>query len=132
MRKLFEKVLRNKLTVTITFAKLVIDVFLYNVATVLAVLLRFDLALKGNFIHIDDLFGIVENAIFIIFEIIFQLPLQSFEFTSVKEASNIFVAVFFTKAVFYPLFYLLGGKASFSRGAYLASFIVASFLFLNS
>lgn len=131
MRRIFGKILRNKLTVTITFAKLVIDVFLYNIATVLAVFLRFDFALKGNFIHIDDLFGIVENAIFIIFEIIFQLPLQSFEFTSVKEASNIFVAVFFTKAVFYPLFYLLGGKASFSRGAYLASFIVASLLIVG-
>jgi len=128
LRSIFGKILRNKLTVTITFAKLVIDVFLYNVATVLAVFLRFDFALKRNFIHIDDLFGIVENAIFIIFEIIFQLPLHSFEFTSVKEVSDIFVAVFFTKAVSYPLFYLLGRNVSFSRGAYLASFVVAFLL----
>ena len=128
MRRVFGKILRNKLTVTITFAKLVIDVFLYNVATVLAVFLRFDFALKGNFIHIDDLFGIVENVIFIVFEIIFQLPLHSFEFTSVKEVSDIFVAVFLTKAVSYPIFYLLGRNVSFSRGAYLASFVVAFLL----
>jgi len=128
LRKFFGKILRNKLTVTITFAKLVIDVFLYNVATVLGVFLRFDFSFNRGYIHIDDRFGIVENAIFIIFEIIFQLPLHSFEFTSVKEVSDIFVAVFLTKAVSYPLFYLLGGRGSFSRGAYLASFVVAFLL----
>jgi len=116
------------LTVTITFAKLVIDVFLYNVATVLAVFLRFDFALKVNFIHIDDRFGIVENVIFIVFELIFQLPLHSFEFTSVKEVSDIFVAVFLTKTISYPIFYLLGKNVSFSRGAYFASFVVAFLL----
>ena len=72
MRKLFEKVLRNKLTATITFAKLLIDVFLYNVATVLAVFLRFDLSFNRGYIHIDDRFGIVENAIFIVLEIILK------------------------------------------------------------
>jgi FlaA1/EpsC-like NDP-sugar epimerase len=128
MKEYFFKIIRNKVTLTITFAKLVIDVFLYNVATVLAVYLRFDFALKGNFIHIDDLFGVIENAIFIIFEIIFQLPLQSFEFTSVNEVSNIFVAVFLTKTISYPIFYLLGKNAGFSRGAYLASFVVAFLL----
>ncbi|MEF3245169.1 MAG: polysaccharide biosynthesis protein [Caldisericaceae bacterium] len=128
MRKLFEKILRNKLTITITFAKLIIDVFLYNVATVLSILLRFDFILKTNFIHIDDLPGIVENIVFIAFEIIFQLPLHSFEFTSVKEISDILVAVFLTKAVSYPIFYLLRKNISFSRGAYLASFMIAFLL----
>ncbi len=128
MKEYFFKIMRNKVILTITFAKLLIDVFLYNVATVLAVFLRFDFVLKGNFIHIDDLFGIVENAIFIIFEIIFQLPMHSFEFTSVKEVSDIFVAVFLTKAVSYPIFYLLGRNVNFSRGAYLASFVVAFLL----
>lgn len=128
MRKLFEKILRNKLTITITFAKLIIDVFLYNVATVLSILLRFDFILKTNFIHIDDLPGIVENIVFIAFEIIFQLPLHSFEFTSVKEISDILVAVFLTKFVSFSTFYLLGKRANFSRGAYLASFIIAFLL----
>jgi len=128
MKEYFFKIMRNKVTLTITFAKLVIDVFLYNVATVLAVFLRFDFALKGNFIHIDDLFGIIENAIFIVFEIIFQLPLHRFEFISVKEVSDIFVAVFLTKTISYPIFYLLGKNVGFSRGAYLASFVVAFLL----
>lgn len=128
MRKLFEKVLRNKLTITITFAKLVIDVFLFNIATILSVLLRFDFILKTNYIHIDDLPGIVENIVFIAFEIIFQLPLHSFEFTSVKEISDILVAVFLTKFVSFSTFYLLGKRANFSRGAYLASFIIAFLL----
>jgi FlaA1/EpsC-like NDP-sugar epimerase len=128
LRRVFGKILRNKLTVTITFAKLVIDVFLYNVATVLAVFLRFDFALKRSYIHVDDRFGIVENAVFIIFEIIFHLPLHSFEFASVKEVSDVFVAVFLTKAISYPFYYLLRGRASFSRGAYLASFIIAFLL----
>jgi FlaA1/EpsC-like NDP-sugar epimerase len=128
MKSFFKKIIRNKATVTIAFAKLLIDAFLYNIAMVLAVFLRFDFALKRNFIHIDDLFGIVENAIFIVFEIIFRLPLHSFEFTSVKEVSDIFVAVFLTKAVSYPIFYLLGRNISFSRGAYLASFIIAFLL----
>jgi len=128
LRSIFGKILRNKLVLAMTFAKLVIDVFLYNVATVLAVFLRFDFGLKGNFIHIDDLFGIIENAIFIVFEIIFQLPLHSFEFTSVKEVSDIFVAVFLTKAVSYSIFSLMGRNVSFSRGAYLASFVVAFLL----
>jgi FlaA1/EpsC-like NDP-sugar epimerase len=128
MKEYFSRIKRNKVTLIITFTKLLIDVFLYNVATVLGVFLRFDFALKGNFIHIDDLFGIVENAIFIIFELIFQLLLHSFEFTSVKEVSDIFVVVFLTKAVSYPLFYLLGKNVGFSRGAYLASFVIAFLL----
>jgi len=127
LRKILGKILRNKLTVTITFAKLLIDVFLYNIATVLSILLRFDLKLNPGYIHIDDRFGIIENAIFIVFEIVFQLPLHSFEFTSVKEVSDIFVAVFLTKAISYPFYYLLG-RRNFSRGAYLASFIIAFLL----
>jgi len=128
LRSIFGKILRNKLTTTITFTKLVIDVFLYNVATVLAVFLRFDFSFNRGYIHIDDRFGIIENAIFIVFEIIFQLPLHSFEFTSVKEVSDIFAAVFLTKAISYPLFYLLGRNVSFSRGAYFASFVIAFLL----
>ena len=128
MRMLLWKILKNKLTITITFAKFLIDVFLYNIATVLAIFLRFDFALKRNFIHIDDRFGIVENAIFIIFEIVFQLPLHSFEFASVKEVSDIFVTLFLTKAISYPFYYLLGRRISFSRGAYFASFVVAFLL----
>jgi FlaA1/EpsC-like NDP-sugar epimerase len=128
LRKLFEKVLRNKLTATITFAKLLIDVLLYNVATVLSVLLRFDLKLNPGFIHIDDRFGIIENLIFIIFEIVFQLPLHSYEFASVKEVSDVFVALFVTKAISYPFYYLLGGRSNFSRGAYLASFVLSFLL----
>ncbi len=128
MKKLTNKILRNKLTITITFAKLLIDVFLYNVATLLGVFLRFDFALQRNFIHIDDPFGIVENITFIIFEIVFRMPLHSFEFTSVKEVSDIFVAVFLTKAASYSMFYLMGDNVSFSRGAYLASFVIAFLL----
>jgi len=128
LRKFFGKILRNKLTVTITFAKLFIDVLLYNVATVLSVLLRFDLKLHPGFIHIEDRFGIIENVIFIIFEVVFQLPLHSYEFASVKEASDIFVALFLTKAISYPFYYFLRGKESFSRGAYLASFVIAFLL----
>ena len=40
MKGYFFKIMRNKVTLTITFAKLVMDVFLYNVATILAVFLR--------------------------------------------------------------------------------------------
>lgn len=128
MRKFFGKIFRNSLTVTITVAKLFIDVLLYNVATVLSVLLRFDLKLNQGFIHIDDRFGIIENVIFIIFEIVFQLPLHSYEFASIKEVSDVFVALFLTKAISYPFYYLLGGRSNFSRGAYLASFVIAFLL----
>jgi FlaA1/EpsC-like NDP-sugar epimerase len=128
LRKFFEKIFRNKLTVTITVAKLLIDVLLYNVATVLSVLLRFDLKLNPGFIHIDDRFGIIENLIFIIFEIVFQLPLHSYEFASIKEVSDVFVALFLTKAISYPFYYFLRGRSSFSRGAYLASFVISFLL----
>jgi FlaA1/EpsC-like NDP-sugar epimerase len=88
-------------------------------------MLRFDLRLNSNFVHIDDRLGLIENAIFIIFDILFQLPLQTFEFASVKEIYDIFVAVFLAKLVFYPVSYLLKDKLNFSRGAYLASFVIS-------
>ncbi|MGC9125832.1 MAG: polysaccharide biosynthesis protein, partial [Caldisericaceae bacterium] len=128
MSNLFKKVLRNRITLLITFAKLILDVVLYNIATIVAVLLRFDVTLNPSFIHIDDRLGLIENVIFIIFDLAFQLPLQTFEFVSVKEMYDIFVAVFLAKLIFYPFSYLLREQSNFSRGAYLASFVIAFLL----
>ncbi|MCW1311252.1 MAG: polysaccharide biosynthesis protein [Candidatus Parvarchaeota archaeon] len=130
MRKLLSKVIRNRLTLGLAITKVVFDLVLYNIATVISVFIRFDFGLNPVFLHLDDPFGIIENAMFLIFCIVIGLPFHSFEYTSIKEVADIFIAVFLSKLFAFPFVYILGIRTSFSRGAYFVSFVIA-FLLLS-
>ncbi|MGC8690991.1 MAG: polysaccharide biosynthesis protein [Caldisericum sp.] len=130
MRKFFSRVFRNRAVLESAVAKLMLDIILYNISTFIAVLIRFDFTLRASYLHIDDHFGILENLFFVIFNIAFGLPFQSFEFTSVKEITDVFIAIAFSKLLAFPFGYILGVRQNFSRGAYFISFLVA-FLLLS-
>lgn len=130
MKRIIGKIIRNKITISIILAKLILDVLLYVFSNFLSVIIRFDFTLNMNFIHIDDWFGILEILIFIITSLIFRLPLQSFEFASIPEISEIFAAIFISKAVSYSMLYLSKTEIYFSRGAFAISFLV-SFLLIS-
>ncbi len=129
MKEFLEKVRRNKQLLFITLKKLVIDVVLFNFATFFSVWARFDYQLKAEYLHIDDPAGIIENLIFISLEIILRIPLQIWDYTSIKEISDIFVLVTLTKVIAFPFFYFFRPEIHWSKGAYLISYILA-FIFL--
>ena len=73
---IFRKLLRNKSMLLSFFEKLVADVILFNLSTLIAVWVRFDYSLKMSYVHMDDPIGILENVIFIIFVFAFRMPMQ--------------------------------------------------------
>ncbi len=123
-----KKLMSNKNALLSFFEKLVTDVVLFNLSTLIAVWLRFDYSLKISYVHIDDPYGILENVIFIIFVLILEIPTQMWEFTSVKEISDVAFAVTLTKIVSGVFLYVFRSKIMWSRGAYLISWIIAILL----
>lgn len=123
-----KKLMSNKNALLSFFEKLVIDVILFNLSTLIAVWLRFDYSLKISYMHIDDPYGILENVIFIIFVLILEIPTQMWEFTSVKEISDVVFVVTLTKIVSGVFLYVFRSEVTWSRGAYLISWIVAILL----
>ena len=129
MHLLLGKLKRNRVVVISALKKLLIDVVLYNLATYIAVFARFDYSVNPGYLHIDDVYGILENLIFIVLEIVFRIPLQLWEYSSTKEISDIFVVATLSKAVSYPIFYFFRTRILWSRGAYLISyFLLLGFL----
>ena len=123
-----KKLMSNKNALLSFFEKLVIDVILFNLSTLIAVWLRFDYSLKISYMHIDDPYGILENVIFIIFVLILEIPTQMWEFTSVKEISDVVFVVTLTKIVSGVFLYVFRSEVTWSRGAYLISWIIAILL----
>ena len=121
--------LKERKTLSKILLKLLIDLILYNLATLISVLLRFDFILNKTFVHIDDSIGFIENSIFLILNILFNLPFHSYEFTSLKELTDIFLSILLTKLINYPIMYILIKGKNFSRGVYLISLLL-SLLFL--
>ena len=124
MHSLLDKLRRNKIVVISAVKKLLIDLVLYNFATYIAVFARFDYSIKPGYLHIDDIYGILENIIFITLEIIFRIPLQLWEYSSTKEISDIFLVATLSKLFAYPLFYFSRTIIHYSRGAYLVSYVL--------
>jgi len=121
------KIRRNKSVIIGFTEKIVLDLILYNFSTLLAVLLRFDFSVKKSFIHIDDPVGILSNFIFIAFAVIFRLPEQIWRYVSVKEISDVFFTVTFSKIVYGLFLYLWKPNIRWSRGVYLISWFIAIF-----
>ncbi len=128
MKNFVKKLLRNKNVLALALAKLLSDILLYNLANFISVLLRFDFVFKPAYFHFEDVIGITENFIFIVFDFIFGLPFQSFSYASVAEVLDIFLAVGISKGLSYLAIYFLKGNLPFSRGAYLVSLFIAFLL----
>ncbi len=124
MNSLWNKFKRNKIVLISAGKKLLVDVVLYNLATYIAVFARFDYSVKPGYLHIDDVYGILENIVFITLEIIFRIPLQLWEYSSTKEISDIFLVATLSKLFAYPIFYFSRSTIHWSRGAYLISYVL--------
>lgn len=122
--EIIERVKRQFKRFYLVAFKILVDIFFFNLANFLSVLLRFDLTLQTNFFHIDDLPGVFENLIFIAFEILFRLPFQMWEFASVKEFLDLLYAITLTKLISLPIYYVLRPIINWSRGAYAISWVL--------
>jgi FlaA1/EpsC-like NDP-sugar epimerase len=125
---ILRKLLRNKSALLSFLEKLVADVVLFNLSTLIAVWMRFDYSLKMSYVHMDDPLGILENIVFIIFVFAFKMPMQIWRYTSTKEVLDVAYAVTFTKIISAVFFYVFRSRIVWSRGAYLISWIVALLL----
>ncbi len=124
---LWKRFLRNRNVVRSFFEKFIVDLILYNFSTLFAVWLRFDYSVKKSFIHIDDPVGILGNVLFVIFELVFRLPNQMWQYVSVKEISDVFFAVTLAKGAYGVLLYFLKPNIKWSRGVYVMSWFIAIF-----
>jgi len=124
MRKYLEKRTIN------FFAKILLDLILYNLSYVVSVWLRFDFFLNLRFLHIDDFLGIMENVLFVILELLLKLPWHIWEYTSIKEFFDLVVAVSTTKFIVALYFYIFRPPINWSKGILLISWFVALSLLL--
>lgn len=104
--------------------KVILDVLFYNISNLLSILLRFDFVFQSRFLHVDNLPGILENGIFILLEFLFRLPLQMWEFVSIREILDLFYVLTLSKLITLPIFYMMRPNISWSRGAYVISWIL--------
>ncbi len=126
------KIVKNRKVLFNWLLKITIDVVLFNFATLFSVLLRFDFLLKKNYLHIDDPFGLIENIVFIFFELILGIPKQVWRYISEEELKELILLATFTKAVAGFFLYIFKGEMKWSRGAFLISYILLLlFLFVT-
>jgi len=119
------KLFKNGKSILYFLPRVILDIFLFNLSTIISVWIRFDYSIKMSYVYIDDPVGILENVLFVTLEFIFRLPWQMWEFVSLKEFLDLFYVVTLTKIITAPFFYVLRPKIAWSRGAYLISWLVA-------
>ncbi len=126
------KIVKNRKVLFNWLLKITIDVVLFNFATLFSVLLRFDFVLKKSYLHIDDPFGLIENIVFIFFELILGIPKQVWRYISEEELKELILLATFTKAIAGFFLYIFKGEMKWSRGAFLISYILLLlFLFVT-
>ncbi len=110
--------------------KLVLDLVLFNLATVLSVEARLDFrGSPWSLIYTTTLPGIMENVVLVIASLLLRTPSVLWFYTSLQDAGRVALVVTSAKMVALILLALLPG-ARWSRGAFAGS-LVLSFLFLS-
>ena len=110
--------------------RLALDVAVFNVATVLAVLARLDFgAAPWSLVYTLRFPGLVENLVFIAASVLLQTPLALWSYASLRDMERVAIVVAVTKALALPLLLAMRGEVPWSRGAFAASAVLA-FLFM--
>ncbi|MHB8107495.1 MAG: polysaccharide biosynthesis protein [Candidatus Cryosericum sp.] len=110
--------------------RLLMDLVLFNLATVVAVLVRVDFrAAPWPWVYTLKFPGIVENLVFVAASVLVQTPLALWSYTSLRDVERVVVVVAVAKALTLPLLLAMRGQVQWSRGAFAASAVVA-FLFM--
>jgi FlaA1/EpsC-like NDP-sugar epimerase len=111
-------------------AKLLIDLAIFNVATILAVLARLDFrAAPWSLVYTLRFPGLVENLVFIAASVLLQTPLALWSYASLQDVERVAIVVAVTKVLVLPLLLATRGEVPWSRGAFAAS-VVLAFLFM--
>ena len=110
--------------------RLVLDVAVFNLATVLAVLARLDFgASPWSLVYTLRFPGLVENLVFVAVSVLLQTPLALWSYTSLRDMERVAIVVAVTKLLALPLLLAMRGQVPWSRGAFAASAVLA-FLFM--
>ena len=97
--------------------RLAMDVAVFNVATVLAVLARLDFgAAPWSLVYIRRFPGLVENLVFVAVSVLLQTPLALWSYASLRDMERVAVVVAVTKVLALPLLLAMRGEVPWSRG----------------
>ena len=111
-------------------AKLLIDLAILNLATVLAVLTRLDFRVAPwPFVYSLRFPGLVENLVFVAVSVLLQTPLALWSYSSLRDVVRVAIVVAVTKVVALPPLLVMRGEVQWSRGAFAASAVLA-FMFM--
>jgi FlaA1/EpsC-like NDP-sugar epimerase len=110
--------------------RLLVDVAVFNLATVLAVLVRTDFrAAPWLWVYTLTFPGLVENLVFVAASVLLRMPLALWSYASLRDVERVAIVVALTKALALPLLLATRGEVQWSRGAFGASAVLA-FLFM--
>ena len=111
-------------------AKLLVDLILLNVATVVAVLARLDFhAAPWSLVYTLRFPGLVENLVFVAASVLLQTPLALWSYSSLRDVERVALVVLVTKALALPLLMAMREEVQWSSGAFAASAVLC-FLFM--
>jgi FlaA1/EpsC-like NDP-sugar epimerase len=111
-------------------AKLLVDLVLLNLATVVAVFARLDFhAAPWSLVYILRFPGLVENLVFVAASVLLQTPLALWSYSSLQDVERVALVVLITKALTLPVLIVMRKEVSWSGGAFAAS-VVLCFLFM--
>jgi FlaA1/EpsC-like NDP-sugar epimerase len=110
--------------------RLAVDVALFNLATVVGILVRLDFdAAPWSLVYTLRFPGVVENLIFIAVSVLLQTPLALWSYSSLRDMERVAAVVIVTKVLALPLLLSVRGSIQWSGGAFVASTVLA-FLFM--
>jgi len=111
-------------------AKLLVDLAMLNLATVLAVFARLDFgAAPWSLVYILRFPGLMENLVFVAASVLLQTPLALWSYASLRDMERVAIVVAVTKVLTLQLLIAVSGEVQWSRGAFAASAVLA-FLFM--
>lgn len=111
-------------------AKLLVDLVMLNLATVLAVFARLDFgAAPWPWVYTLRFPGFVENLVFVAASVLLQTPLALWSYASLRDMERVAIVVAVTKVLALSLLLAMSGEVPWSRGAFAASAVLA-FLFM--
>jgi len=111
-------------------AKLLVDLVMLNLATVVAALARLDFRVAPwSLVYTLRFPGLVENLVFVAASVLLQTPLALWSYASLRDMERVAIVVAVTKVLALSLLLAMSGEVQWSRGAFAASAVLA-FLFM--
>jgi FlaA1/EpsC-like NDP-sugar epimerase len=105
--------------------KLLIDLVLLNLTTILAVVIRLDFReAPWPWVYTLEFPGLVENMLFVAMSLLLQTPMALWSYSSLRDVERVVLVVAATKALALPLLVAMQGDVQWSGGAFAASAVL--------